>query len=110
MRTRRLAENVCAVNRAVDAAHALVLYRRLHHRARGGVVERDAAAAVRVSVGESAHEGEGQRDGEVGGGVDVNAAGYGGGERGLTKNFLRFGKSKLGINSSLIDLTIYPIG
>jgi hypothetical protein len=35
---------------------------------------------------------------------------YGGGERGLTKNFLRFRKSKLGINSSPIDLTTYPVG
>jgi hypothetical protein len=68
-------EDVRAVDRAVNAAHALVSDGSLDGRAGGGVVEGDAHAAVGVGVGERAHEGERQRDGEVGVGVDDGAAG-----------------------------------
>ena len=67
-------QDIRAVDGTVGAAHALVLDDGLDRRAGGGVVERDAAAAVGVGVGEGAHELKGERDGEVGVRVDDRAA------------------------------------
>ena len=59
-------QRIRTVDRAIHTAHALILDRGLDRGPARRVVQRDAAAAVGVRVGEGAHEGEGQRDGEVG--------------------------------------------
>ena len=67
-------EDIRAVDRAVDAAHALIFDGCLNGCAGGGVVEGNAPAAVWVAVGERAHKLVWQSDGEVVVGIDVGAA------------------------------------
>jgi hypothetical protein len=68
-------EDVCAVDGAVEAAHALVTDGCLDGGAGSGVVQRNAAAAVRVAVRGRAHELIWQRNCQVAVCVDVGTAG-----------------------------------